>query len=229
MESLKSGSKGRLVSYLQNRLIALKYALNEDGVFGADTLKAVKAFQSASGLAPDGLVGGLTWTHIYLKTEGSREVTSASDRHTDILQLHPKVRVAVVKVYVQLQAEEIPFRIFEAFRYPERQAELYAQGRTRPGNIVTYAKPWSSFHQYGLAVDFVLYINGGWSWNDRGTKLKWWNKMHQFGAAEGLMRLNFETPHLQIAGVELKNLRKGIYPPNGDKLWSDNLALAKRK
>ena len=229
MELLKSGSKGKLVSYLQNRLLTLKYAVSVTGVFDAVTLKAVKDFQKASKLVADGLVGGLTWTELYLKIEGSRKATSRTDRHNNILHLHPKVRVAVVKVYTQLQSEEIPFQIFEAFRYPERQKELYAQGRTKPGDIVTYAQAWSSFHQYGLAVDFVLYINGAWSWNDKGTKLKWWNKMHQLGADEGLMRLNFETPHLQIAGVELKDLRKGIYPPNGDQSWSDNLASAKRK
>lgn len=122
-----------------------------------------------------------------------------------------------------------PFRIFEAFRFPERQEDLYAQGRTKPGNIVTYAKPWTSFHQYGLAVDFVLYIDGNWSWNDVGTKEKWWNIMRQLGSDQGLMRLNFEKPHLQLAGVELKNLRNGIYPSNGDKFWIDNLTSAKRK
>jgi hypothetical protein len=229
MELLKSGSKGKLVSYLQNRLLTLKYVVSVTGIFDAVTLKAVKDFQTASKLVADGFVGGLTWTELYLKIEGSRKATSLTDRHNNILHLHPKVRVAVVKVYVQLQSEEIPFQIFEAFRYPERQKELYAQGRTKPGNIVTYAKAWSSFHQYGLAVDFVLYINGTWSWDDGGTKLKWWNKMHEFGTAEGLMRLNFETPHLQILGVDVKDLRKGMYPPNGDKSWSDNLALAKRK
>lgn len=229
MELLKSGSKGSLVNYLQSSLVSLKYVIGVTGVFDAATLKAVKDFQKVNGLIADGLVGGLTWTELYLKIEGSRKATSRTDRHNNILHLHPKVRVAVVKVYVQLQSEGIPFRIFEAFRYLERQTELYAQGRTKPGNIVTYAKAWSSFHQYGLAVDFVLYINGAWSWDDGRAKLKWWNRMHQFGDAEGLMRLNFETPHLQISDVDVKDLRKGVYPPDGDKLWSDNLASAKRK
>lgn len=228
MELLKSGSEGKLVSYLQNKLVSLKYAVSVTGKFEAVTLKAVKDFQAASGLTADGLVGGLTWTKIYLKTEGSRKATSRSERHNDIMHLHPKVRVAVVKVFVQLQSEEIPFRIYEAFRYPERQTALYAQGRTKPGNIVTYAKAWSSFHQYGLAVDFVLYINDTWSWDDGAKKIKWWNRMHELGIAEGLMRLNFETPHLQISGVNVKDLRNGVYPPNGDASWADNLASARK-
>lgn len=229
MELLKSGSEGKLVSYLQSKLLVLKYTVVVTGKFDAATLKSVKEFQRAKGLTADGIVGGLTWTQIYLETENPRIATSRADRHNNILHLHPKVRIAVVKVYVQLQSEEIPFRIYEAFRYPERQTALYAQGRTKPGNIVTYAKAWSSFHQYGLAVDFVLYINGAWSWDDGVKKIKWWNRMHQLGIAEGLMRLNFETPHLQISGVDVKDLRKGVYPPNGDKSWSDNLLSAKKK
>jgi hypothetical protein len=229
MELLKSGSKGNLVSYLQKKLLELNYQVKVSGTFDDATLTAVKAFQTSKGLISDGLAGGQTWTQIYLATEPARKTTGHKDRHNNILHLHPKVRVAVVKVFVQLQAEEIPFRIFEAFRYPERQAELYAQGRTKAGSIVTYARPWQSYHQYGLAVDFVLFVNGDWSWNDAGDKRKWWAKMHQLGAAEGLMRLNFETPHLQITGTNVNDLRKGIYPPNGDKSWHDNLVLAKKK
>jgi peptidoglycan hydrolase-like protein with peptidoglycan-binding domain len=33
----------------------------EDGIFGANTLKAVKAFQKAQGLSIDGVVGENTW------------------------------------------------------------------------------------------------------------------------------------------------------------------------
>jgi len=125
-----------------------------------------------------------------------------------------------------LQSEGIPFRIFEAYRYPHRQADLYAQGRTKGGSIVTYAKPWSSYHQYGLAVDFVLFVDNDWSWNTSGSKGLWWKKLHEIGTAEGLMRLNFEVPHMQLAGTSSSALRQGIYPPNGDKSWSDNMKVA---
>lgn len=44
-------------------------------------------------------------------------------------------------------------RVISGFRSPEKQAQLYAQGRTAPGPIVTYAQPGSSFHNHGMAVD----------------------------------------------------------------------------
>jgi peptidoglycan LD-endopeptidase CwlK len=56
----------------------------------------------------------------------------------------------------------LPIRITEGFRSIERQNELYAQGRTTPGQIVTNAKGGQSFHNYGVAVDFV-FRNGGYN------------------------------------------------------------------
>jgi peptidoglycan L-alanyl-D-glutamate endopeptidase CwlK len=42
------------------------------------------------------------------------------------------------------------------YRSPEAQAELFAQGRTKPGKIVTYSPAGSSWHEYGLAVDVAF-------------------------------------------------------------------------
>jgi peptidoglycan L-alanyl-D-glutamate endopeptidase CwlK len=49
----------------------------------------------------------------------------------------------------------------------EEQAELYAQGRTKPGKIVTRAKPGQSRHNTypSMAVDAAPYIAGDVSWD----------------------------------------------------------------
>lgn len=49
--------------------------------------------------------------------------------------------------------------IFEGYRSPERQDLLFNQ---KTG--ATDAKAWSSWHQYGLAVDMVFGGPGKWSW-----------------------------------------------------------------
>lgn len=36
----------------------------------------------------------------------------------------------------------------------DEQAALYAQGRTKPGKVVTNAKPGQSFHNFAVAIDF---------------------------------------------------------------------------
>ena len=56
METLQKGSKGDGVKVLQKAL-----HLIEDGMFGTITEEAVKTFQKANGLCPDGVVGEKTW------------------------------------------------------------------------------------------------------------------------------------------------------------------------
>jgi peptidoglycan hydrolase-like protein with peptidoglycan-binding domain len=58
---IRLGSRGGAVTMVQSRLKMLGYyAGNVDGIFGGQTEAAVKAFQSASGLTPDGIVGPQT-------------------------------------------------------------------------------------------------------------------------------------------------------------------------
>lgn len=59
MQTLKQGSKGDDVRLLQKHL-----NLAQDGIFGKITEEAVKAFQTAKGLKPDGIVGEKTWSMI---------------------------------------------------------------------------------------------------------------------------------------------------------------------
>src|SRR3981081_4575097 len=58
---LRQGSRGANVQTLQQRLSDLGYSLTVDGNFGPGTRGAVVAFQGASGLGADGLVGPSTW------------------------------------------------------------------------------------------------------------------------------------------------------------------------
>lgn len=60
--TVKQGSQGADVTYLQQRLTALGYGCGKtDGIFGAKTLEAVKAFQADHDLVVDGIVGAKTW------------------------------------------------------------------------------------------------------------------------------------------------------------------------
>lgn len=62
--TLKRGSTGPYVVECQHDLILLKYDVGKtgaDGIYGANTEKAVKAFQKAHGLKQDGVTGTATW------------------------------------------------------------------------------------------------------------------------------------------------------------------------
>lgn len=61
-QTLKFGSSGVDVTFLQQRLTARGYAVgNIDGIFGIKTLEAVKAFQAENNISVDGIVGPVTW------------------------------------------------------------------------------------------------------------------------------------------------------------------------
>lgn len=141
-------------------------------------------------------------------------------RNTDPACLHPLFRDKARELLQALELEGIPFRLFEGYRTPERQLYLYAQGRTRPGKIVTRARPGQSYHQYGLAGDFVLFENGKWSWESGGVKAGYWRRLHEAGKRLGLEPLSFEQPHLQIAGLRIQDLAAGRYPGGGDSTWA---------
>jgi len=62
---LRSGSSGEAVRQLQQALKGLGYDAGAiDAHFGPRTEAAVKAFQSAQGIAVDGIVGDITWLNI---------------------------------------------------------------------------------------------------------------------------------------------------------------------
>lgn len=151
---------------------------------------------------------------------------SPHQRDVDLDHLHPTVREAARWVIQRLNDEGHEFRLFEGFRTPQRQEYLYSQGRTRPGRIVTRARPWNSYHQYGFAVDLVLFINGRWSWETGGASRAAWSRMHELGGERGLVPLSWELPHLQLAEINLAQLKAGHYPADGDRSWAENLEAA---
>lgn len=72
MATFKKGSRGKNVTLIQQAL-----GIKADGVFGAQTEEAVKAWQSSHGLDPDGIVGSLTWATLFPKAEKTKLVKSA--------------------------------------------------------------------------------------------------------------------------------------------------------
>jgi peptidoglycan LD-endopeptidase CwlK len=97
----------------------------------------------------------------------------------------------------------LPVLIYCTLRSIDEQATLYAQGRTTPGRIVTNAKPGSSAHNFGLALDAVPLLAGKPAWKTTGQELLLWN---QYGACARLAGLEWagdwtrmrEFPHVQM-------------------------------
>jgi hypothetical protein len=67
--------------------------------------------------------------------------------------VHPSLNAPLDQLKAELGKVGIGVRVLETDRSPERQAQLYAQGRSEPGPVVTHAKPYESAHNWGLALD----------------------------------------------------------------------------
>lgn len=78
--------------------------------------------------------------------------------------MHPKVRSEAINLLEEVNkvlTGKAFVRVTQTLRTIAEQDALYAQGRTVRGKIVTNARGGSSYHNYGLALDFVLVLNGG--------------------------------------------------------------------
>ena len=79
----------------------------------------------------------------------------------EVSALHPRLQEKIRIWQEQCRKNGLKIGIGECLRTAAEQDALYAQGRTKPGSIVTNAKgsTYSSQHQWGVAVDF--YRNDG--------------------------------------------------------------------
>ena len=77
----------------------------------------------------------------------------------DLADLRPDVRVNVEALLEMCKKQGLNVLITQTVRDNEYQAYLYAQGRTRPGAIITNSRT-TTFHGKGLAVDFCRNIKG---------------------------------------------------------------------
>jgi len=76
--TLRRGSKGDMVKKLQTALIDQGFSCGKwgaDGDFGSATENAVKAYQEAHGLTPDGIVGEATWNALQTAKTAKYTVT----------------------------------------------------------------------------------------------------------------------------------------------------------
>jgi peptidoglycan L-alanyl-D-glutamate endopeptidase CwlK len=137
--------------------------------------------------------------------------------------LHPKLRDEALEMYdeiVEALTGSAACRFAYTLRTFAEQDVLYAQGRSKPGKVVTNAKGGQSYHNYGLAIDIVLLVdkdkNGSFetaSWDvktdfDKDAKADWMEVVQifkRYGYEWGGEWKFKDDPHFQ------KSFGKSIY------------------
>lgn len=79
----------------------------------------------------------------------------------NIATLVPSAQAKAREWLAKCRAEGINVKVICGLRSYAEQAELYAQGRTKPGPKVTNAMPGYSWHNFGVAWDFVVFDTSG--------------------------------------------------------------------
>lgn len=93
-----------------------------------------------------------------------------------ILDLDPRVQDRANAILDAWRIAGYPVLVTCTLRTNEEQAETWAQGRTKPGKIVTHARPGESYHNpvdgFGArAMDVVSLVGGKPDW--RNTSPTW--------------------------------------------------------
>lgn len=156
----------------------------------------------------------------YVEADWNEPTDPAWSVNRELKFLHPLFRVEIEQLFLACQSAKLNIHPFECRRSFRRQEWLYEQGRTRlkdaQGNklpIVTKAAPGLSFHNYGLAVDWVFDADPykpGMQWTWQGNYEKFGEIASSFPRLEwaGDWKHFREYPHVQLkvgmSGSDLK-------------------------
>jgi len=126
---------------------------------------------------------------------------------TRLQKIYPRLADLVRKMADTLLQEGIVIRVIQALRTIAEQDALFAQGRTKPGKIVTNARGGQSYHNFGLAVDCAPSKFGpdkpyDPDWDEKNPS---WQRMIAVGVSLGLnsgatWRTLKDFPHFQLTG-----------------------------
>ena len=117
------------------------YNLKLDGLYGDGTRKAEDAFNK-------------------LFVKYAEQYGRFDDRtESNIATLLPKAQIAARKAMIAIKAlgGGLTAQILSGTRTYAEQTAIYAQGRTKPGSIVTNAKAGQSNHNFGIAFDIGIF------------------------------------------------------------------------
>ncbi len=144
---------------------------------------------------------------------------------SNLAKINPQVANRIRLAAADLKAQGITIRVTSSYRTFAEQDALYAQGRTKPGGIVTNARGGQSLHNYGLAVDVVPIVNGQPKWDVPEST---WQKIGAAGKKQGLEWggnwTSFkDRPHFQLTGGKSVTTLLSEYRANGGnlpKIWA---------
>jgi LAS superfamily LD-carboxypeptidase LdcB len=136
-------------------------------------------------------------------------------------KVHPKLAAGVTKLIDALAAQGMTVEVVQGLRTFAEQDELFKQGRSKPGQVVTNAKGGQSNHNYGLAVDLCPFLNGKPQWNDNNGFIRIGAEAANQGLEWGGSWKKFiDKPHVQVGGLTLTQCLALFKNGGLDAVWA---------
>jgi peptidoglycan LD-endopeptidase CwlK len=139
-----------------------------------------------------------------------------------LAELAPPLGRRGSQLVTRCRDEGVAIRISRSLRTWPQQDALYAQGRTAPGLVVTYARGGESFHNFGLAFDIELLDSTGRpTWDAR---LPGWSIAGELGVGLGLRwgghwKRSRDLPHFELRTQLTLEECRGLYPLGLSEIW----------
>ena len=132
-----------------------------------------------------------------------------------LVGVHPRLIAAAKRILYAMAELGHPMVVTDGLRSLEQQAFLYAQGRTKPGKVVTNADGVraKSNHQakddgLGYAIDCAFLVNGRPSWDDAHP----WRLYGEAAKSQGLrwggeFKTIVDRPHIELPEALVADIR----------------------
>ncbi|MCA9489736.1 MAG: M15 family metallopeptidase [Myxococcales bacterium] len=163
------------------------------------------------------LTGQTERTSIYDDIRSRVKMTEGTgDQRRDLLDLHdadPRNKLGSDNVndtfagmarstLRAMRRENVDMQVTDGYRDYRQQDDLYAQGRSRPGRVVTNAPGGRSWHNYGVAADLTFSDESGQPhWPENGDYAQLWRRYGAVAQNNGLTWggnwQNPDRPHIE--------------------------------
>lgn len=144
----------------------------------------------------------------------------------DLNKIHPGFLHRCRHLVASCAARGYIFYAISGYRDEKEQQRLYDIGRKTSGNVVTNAKPFESYHNFGLAIDFcrdkdVKKEGLQPDWEMEAYKVLQ-EEAHKQGLTSGLDFKSFpEGPHIQLnISVSLTELKAAFQKGGLEQVWT---------
>lgn len=146
-------------------------------------------------------------------------------------KVHPELATRVRTLIDNLAKAGMQIEVVQGLRTFAEQDALFAQGRGKPGKVVTNARGGQSNHNYGLAVDVVPFTDNKPNWDAPNSiwvaigaeaeklGLEWGGNWKKF----------IDKPHIQLPGLSIKQCLTLFNKGGLNAVWATATDLVDKK